>query len=183
MKLAIMKSILILGAIVFMPACDSAPSGHDISSDDYKKHMKYPTKPQAPLDMKYYLGKNVEVGEGLDVKMVFKTRQNVDDITIKYSIDTELAGEEQIHETSLGAQLRGQSSELILHLVPQQEGFYYIKVFATMSNNGIQQSRSFAIPVNVGNVNPKHYMKQMGNVKTDATGQKIISMPASQPKK
>ena len=181
----LMKNIcLTLGALAFVSACNAA----DTINTEPKAHKhsnlsKYPGKPQAGVEMNYTMDKSIEAGQALEVSMTFTTRQNVEDLTVVYSIDKKLEDASAKVTEVFGSRVAGEASNLNINLVPKQIGYYYINVFATITNNGMKRSRSFAIPVNVGNVDAKQYMKKMGEVKVDSTGQRIISMPASQPKK
>lgn len=68
-----------------------------------------------------------------------------------------------------------QSNTLMVTVIPENEGLFYINVSATLLNNGKQQTRSFAIPVYVGNVQTK---PGINGVQQDSARGGIISMPA-----
>ncbi|MBU6436387.1 MAG: hypothetical protein KGQ77_02585 [Betaproteobacteria bacterium] len=66
----------------------------------------------------------------------------------------------------------GQSNAQQIVVTPQSEGLHYVNVFTEQAG----RSSAAAIAVQVGNKAPT--MKSLGPVTTDATGEKIISMPA-----
>jgi hypothetical protein len=80
----------------------------------------------------------------------------------------------------LGVQKKNQQQKLVLLCQPQSAGMAYVTVVATLINNGQSQSRSFTLPVQTGEGDARKYLKSNGVVIEDATGERMISMPAEE---
>jgi len=181
------KFILFFALSVFgFSACNSEATGTNkvIEKSSSAPISKYPGKPQPPVDMKYNFitKKSFAVGESVDIQLTFKSKMAVDGLDIQLSVDSGLTLLNSADHYSLGVQSKGDKSVLDLKVSPDADGYYYIYVTATLVTGGTRQSRSFTIPVNVGDVDTQKYMKPAGVVQEDPTGQKIISMPASKPR-
>jgi len=147
----------------------------------YKKeaqHIQY--KPHAPVYMTYSMPENIKANTGFTVLITLKNDIDVDDLIVKFHTNKNLkiTSDKKIN---LGVQPASQSNSLSVNVISQNEGRFYINVSATLLNNGKQQSRSFAIPVNVGDV--QNTLKANGQYKKMPNTGGIISMPAVEPKK
>lgn len=182
----IFKLILMISFLGLI-ACNSETQSNTKTINDSKSVLsnKYSGKPQPPVDMKYKItsSKKVTVGENITIELTFKTTKAVDDLIIQLTTDSGLIMMNSSNQYSFGPQSKGDKSNLDLIVQAEVDGYYYIYISASLVEGGSRQSRSFTIPVNVGNVDASKYMKPAGAVQEDSSGQKIISMPASQPKK
>lgn len=174
-------------AFFVLTACNSE-THTDTKAAGVKNNIhqyKYPGKPQPPVDMKYKFtsAKSSGVGENIEIELTFTSKAMVEDLVVQLNTDSGLIMMNSSDQYSFGPQSKGDKSVLNLTVQPEAVGYYYIYISASLVDGGTRQSRSFNIPVNVGNVNAKQYMKPAGVVQEDSTGQKIISMPASPPKK
>lgn len=183
----VLQNLLLAMMVTGLFACNSEThnSNKITEKSSSKLTHKYPGKPQPPVNMKFKFTstKSFAVGESTDIELTFKTRTVVDDLVIQLSADSGLTLMNSSNQYSLGPQQKGDKSVLDLTVNPDAEGYYYIYITATLVTGDIKQTRNFAIPMNVGNVDPTKHMKPAGIVQEDSTGQKIISMPASSPKK
>ncbi|MCW9014967.1 MAG: hypothetical protein OQL06_14440 [Gammaproteobacteria bacterium] len=180
MNSSVFKFGLII-AVASLTACK-----HDSASDvQIKEHSamsqtgKYPGKPVAPIDINYAMSKSAAVGETLEVEVQISTRKNVDDLKVVYTTPHQLESADMKMKHSFGSVNANEKQVVNISVIPQSKGMYYIKLLATLVVDGRSQSRSFAIPVNIGNVDPKAYMKSpTGEVIDNGSGRRIISMPA-----
>lgn len=182
----ILKVCLLALIAMGISACNSETHNNNkiTNKTSFIPNNKYPGKPELPVDMKYKFtsSKKIAVGENIVIELTFKTKKIVDDLVIQLRSDSELVLMNSSNEYSFGPQAKGSKSVLDLTVQPSVNGYYYIYISASLDEGGIRQSRSFTIPLNVGNVDARKYMKPAGVIHEDSTGQKIISMPASQPK-
>ena len=167
--------------MVLISACKQEMASNTqpgVSKQSMHEH-KYPGKPGAPVDMQFQMAKSPAVGEILEVAVQLVNKIPVGRMTVKYTLPAELESTDAEHLVIFDQLETGSSSAITINLVPQAEGVFYVNLFVSMESEGSVQSRSFAIPVNVGDVEPeKHLKKSPGKVSTDEKGRRIISMPA-----
>lgn len=182
-----LQKLLLALIVVGIAACNSeTTSSKQISEKSISDVAgKYPGKPHAPVDMvyKFTTNKTPMAGENVDIELTFKVKQAVNDLIINLSADSGLDIMNNSLQHSMGAKSISDQSVLNLTVTSGANGYYYAYITVILVFDGKRQSRNFAIPVNVGNIDPKQSMKPIGVLHEDATGQKIISMPASQPRK
>jgi len=176
---------LILVFSVFLMACESGseiiiPTTNAEATKD-KFVSKYPGKPHAAVEMRYAMKKNIVAGEEVEVIITFTNTKNVDDLEVNFRLDAGLESVDVLQQYNFGVLASGQSSVVKLPLIATNNGLYYIYAVATLVDDK-RQSRSFAIPVNVGNVDAKKQLKQSGKVTTEPSGRRIITMPAQMQK-
>lgn len=136
-----------------------------------------PGKPGAAVDLKYDFTAKPEVGTPAEVKLALIPSAPADRLDIKITgMDgLTLAG---ALEKSFDSPKSGEIYEHTFSLMPNQNGLYYASVTATMETAGSQMSRTFSIPLAVGDaqVNQKPQVAP----KTDATGQNVQPMKAEE---
>ena len=164
LKFTLYLTVLLLSLM----ACNAETTSYK----EKQQHIQF--KPHAPVEMAFSLPAKIKVDEELAVQITFKSDVDVEDIIVKFHTNSNLkfVSEKKYH---LGMQPSFQSNTLVVTVIPQNEGLFYINVSATLVNNGKHQTRSFAIPVNVGNVQTK---LKINGVQQDSTSGGIISMPA-----
>lgn len=134
-------------------------------------------KPHASVSMTYSMIDKIKLNEKLNIQISFKNEINVDDMIVKFHVNHHLKLlSETLH--SLGIQPASELNTVNIVVIPQSEGLFYINVSATLVNKGQHQSRSFAIPVNVGSGDGQNSLKTNTIQKEPLTGGGIISMPA-----
>ena len=143
-----------------------------------KYHRKsYPGKPSAAVEMSYAINKNIVAGETIDVIVTFINTKDVENLRVKFKLDSGLSSADVSQEYHFGVLAAGETSDVKLQLSAASNGFYYMHVIATLVTES-NQSRSFAIPVNVGNVNAQKHLKPSRKVTIDPSGRRVITMPA-----
>ena len=172
---------IILVFAVFLVACKSGNEVvipvSNMASNKNTFVKKYPGKPSAAVEMSYTLSKNIVAGEQAEVALIFTNNQDVDNLLINLKLDTGLTSAEVIQQHSFGVLVAGQNSVIKIPVTAASNGFYYIHVTATLVTDK-NQSRSFAIPVNVGNVDAQKHLKPSRKVTIDPSGRRVITMPA-----
>jgi len=180
----VIKNLIIL-SVGLLTACDSGttrlaaqPHEHKVSKSNYVKSS--PGKPSAAVQMSYTVNKNIAAGEDAEVTMTFTNTKDVDNLLINLKLNPGLTSTDVLQH-SFGVLPSGEASEIKLQINAENNGYYYIYVTATLVSDN-RQSRSFAIPVNVGNVDARKYLKSSGKVTVDSQGRRIVSMPATMTK-
>ena len=149
-----------------------------------KKHTHtYTGKPHAAIEMRYEFNQKeaIEVGQPLQYDINFIPTRDADDLQVSYQTKSDLLIQNSNMSVNFGEQRKGQGNALQLKVIPQQQGLFYIYLSATLSVNGKQQSRSFAIAVKVGDQSAEALFKMKSlpqGVVTQQGETKIISMPA-----
>ena len=151
-----------------------------VSKNKTYSSKQSPGKSSAAIEMEYTLDKNIVANKESEVIITFRTKKDVDNLLVNFKLDSGLVSTDAEQVFSFGVLASGEKSVVKLRVSAASNGYYYINVLATLVSNN-KQSRSFSIPINVGNVNAKNYLKSKGNVKIDASGRRIISMPAQMP--
>ena len=137
-------------------------------------------KPHAPVEMTFIQSVKPKVGVTIRYEILLTPGVDANDMQVSVSADEGLSLLEYPQQLQLGVQKKDQQQAVVVTCQPQREGLFYINISATVITDGKRQSRSFAIPVNVGDVDAAKHLKASGVVVEDAAGERIISMPAQQ---
>ena len=133
-------------------------------------------KPGAAVELRYEFASKPQVGVPTEVEISFIPRAGVDtlDATITGMDGITVAGNLKAHFDNVEAEEPYQHT---VSLLPDQVGVYYITVNVTTTLSGASVGRTFSIPFVVGT--PPAQRK--ADPPTDASGQAIQSMRASEP--
>jgi len=137
-------------------------------------------KPHAPVDMKFTVSARPQVGANVRYKLMLTTGMDVDDMVVTVSAEASVQLLEFPQMLHLGPQKMHQPQMLTVICQPQANGLAYLNVVVTLVVDGQQQSRSFSIPVNVGDVAARQQLKPTGVIEENAAGDRMISMPAEE---
>ncbi len=179
--MSIFKIVIVAAvAVVVLLACESntklASSTNNMGIA--KKDVKVFTgKPAGAVDMHYIAEDEIIAGAETEIKITFINKKDIDDLLVSFKFDSGLVSGNHLKQYNFGILPQGQESHISLEVSAANNGLYYIYVTATLVTDK-NQSRSFAIPVNVGSVDVSKSLKTMGKVKTDSAGRRIITMPA-----
>jgi hypothetical protein len=144
-----------------------------------KKETVRAGKKVAPISISYEPDLKAEIGEEIDIAITFETLSDVSDLKLKLAPSKGMDMIPETFEAEYGDR-PGQFkfSEHVL-VIPGKEGFLYLNVFVSGIFGKSRMVRSGAVPVKVGN-DPQKLLKSSGKLKTDTTGQRVISMPAEE---
>jgi len=174
------KSLIILSALLLM-GCESDKklTTNTVNNSSIKNSSvkQYPGKPHAAIEMSYSVDKNLVAGKEIEITLTFVNTSDVDDLLINFKLDDGLVSNDTLQH-SFGALTVGNRSVITLRVTAASNDLYYINVLATLITDR-NQSRSFTIPINVGNVDARKKLKPMGKVIIDSSGRRIIKMPAT----
>lgn len=159
--------------------CNASYAGKTSATDE---HQGFVGKPHAPVEMKYVSPNKVTVAKKLGIHVTLVTAGDVEalDVAVRFDEGLQAVSEPRLH---FGPSAKKSGNQFEIECVPQRNGLFYVHLQATLSLNGQQQTRSFTIPVNVGDVDVRKAMKSSGAVTQDASGEAIISMPAQETRK
>ena len=148
------------------------------SSKKPPHNMKFPGKPHAPIELKFILPKGIAVGETMSLDLTVEAGRDADDLLVTLRADDGLLLLNNQQQFAFGQQRTGQQSEIKVTVMPEKEGLYYIYLSARLVLGADQQSRSFVIPVKVGNVDIRKSLKPAGVLQQEEGEAGIVSMPA-----
>jgi len=136
-------------------------------------------KQLAPLSLSYETLSRADIGEKISIAITCQTLADVEalEIRVKPVKGLELIAEP--FEVQYGNQAVNFVFTEMVEVIAQEEGVLYLNVFVSGVFDNNKMVRSTAIPVNVGN-NPKKLLKRSGKLKTTVSGQRIISLPATE---
>ena len=176
--LVLSVAVLITGMSSFNSDSDSDENTDSVVKEKQYKHETRTVKPHAPIYLNYQVS-NMQVGIEANVSVSISSGKKVDDLTVSYFVKDDGINLYNAHtQMSFGVQQKNQLNTHVLTLMPEVDGEYMIFLTASTSKNGQMQSRSFIIPVIVGNARKQKALKPVGKITIDSTGTPIISMPA-----
>ncbi len=191
------QSVAILFACVLLAACGSeeAPAPVPQSAapkpqapkppDPTAKMAKaYAGKPTAPVDLKYDVPSKPEPGKTLEIDLAFIVTAVTDSMTVSISSGTEGL---EILSGATGAFGALKHDEIVKHAVTvraDRADVLYFTVTATLTTVGIHSSRTFSIPLIFSDpTDVAATTTPPTQAKSDATGQKVESLPAQESSK
>ncbi len=145
-----------------------------------EQRVASPGKPGAPIQLQYEVKGQLQTGGEVIVKLAF-SGVGADMVTASVRPDPGLVRMDSAEDLRLPVQQKGGvATGQEIRLIPEQDGIYYVNIFASMMINGEEQFKSFAIPVEVGQVDWAEHLKPQGDLKDDGLGNTIIALPATE---
>jgi hypothetical protein len=171
--------IFFISLVASLMACNMSLAGNPSAMSKGYGEYHPVGKPHAPVEMKYQLPTKLKSGKAIEFTLNLMPTRDVESIAVLLRVDDGLKLE-SASQAGYGATARNTKIDLPVSVVPQREGVFYIHVQVSVQVEGQVQSRSFAIPLNVGDVDAKQHLKSSGVVTEDASGERVISMPAQE---
>jgi len=179
---SIINIISLLVIAVLLSGCNAETR---VTNDEPAKlqknslQQKYPGKPHAPVYMKYSLPKKIAVGDVIEIELQFRSDIDADGLHVAVNLQEDgVLALNSMNQYAFGVQSKGQHNPLSLSLQASANGLFYVHLTATLVNQGQSQSRSFSLPVKVGDVDMQKQLKRSGQLGKDSKGRSIIIMPA-----
>jgi hypothetical protein len=158
------------------PAAAAKPSAKSASASDPLERMAPAVgngKPGAAVLIRYDFGSKPAVGTPTELRLAFMPQAGVDSMDIAINA---------VDGVTLAGPLSASFAEVVpakpyMHTVsvlPNRAGVFYVSVVATTQIGNQNVSRTFAIPLSVGNVPAK----QKETPQTDASGEAVQPMKA-----
>jgi hypothetical protein len=136
-------------------------------------------KKVAPISISYEPVSEAEIGEAIDIEITCETLSDVSDLKLKLAPSKGMDMIPATFEVEYGDRSGKFKFSEHVGVVPGKEGLLYLNVFVSGIFDNRRMVRSGAVPVKVGN-DPQKMLKSSGKLKTDTTGQRVISMPAEE---
>lgn len=180
MKKYISLAALVLLSFYMMGMSSAVDNELKSSADDHKseKHSSNYSKPHAGIDLQYQRPKNIQVGESINLKLSLSVRAQAEQLMVKVTHDDglQLNTEPEFEFDTL----LNKKNKMTLAITALQEGRWFINLSATILVAGKHQSRSFIIPVTVGDpANFKSNTETMENSHYRVDKEHgVVSMPA-----
>ena len=177
-KIILMMCVFTFTAGMSSFKSESNENTQTMSAKKSHQHTGITIKPHAPIDLKFET-QILQAGVESTIPVNIISVKKADQLGIVY-----FAKDQGIYlhnariQVDFGKQTKNQSNAHTLTVLPDIDGEYLIYLTATVIDNGKAQSRSFVIPVQVGNTPKQKELKPAGKITTDSTGTRIISMPA-----
>jgi len=139
-----------------------------------------PGKPSAPVTVTFQsLGSLIAIGSPLSIKTVVTPTTDVDELQVRYSLSEGLMAVGTLPVLTLNTQKLGTPLSQTVVVSPLAEGQQYLNVFVSTLRAGQKMSKTVSFPIAVGNVSAN---KPAVSVQTSPDGERVISMPAVEPK-
>lgn len=189
------KLILIIPVLLLISACNQQPQSSlqsgvaQIQKVETSKHAPatfQTTKSHAAISMKYSILDDIVLDQSFAVKLSFKVGRDTEYLQIEFSPEPGLILNGGQNSYLFNKLAKGDVETFDLSVKPELAGELAINVTATIDVHGVQQSRSFQIPVNLDSndsllekTNAQQSNKQQTGVKF-LPAENIISMPATE---
>ncbi len=144
-------------------------------------------KPGAPVELKFDLGAKPELGKPLEVTVAVVPRgEGISQLRVVFQSNESI---EVQSGNEMAVQDRPADGVAVTHtvtVVPRRDGVFYLGAVALVEGSGGSVARSFAIPIIVGDpVEAERAIADkpaQGVMAKGEAGEKIISLPASEPR-
>jgi hypothetical protein len=139
-------------------------------------------KPGAPVELGFELLERPVIGKPLPIAIAVTPRgTDIDALDVTFQ---SAEGVEVVAGAALGRRTRPADGQPISHeitVVPQRDGVFYVSAVALVENSTGTIARTFSIPLIAGGAAAAATAKpSAGTPVSDAAGEPIVSMPASE---
>jgi len=135
-------------------------------------------KPHAPIELEFSLPENINLKESMQLELSIIVSQKADNLIIALSTDDGVSILNNQRQIIFDQQGKGQKNNMRVSLLPNRVGLLYLYISATLIDGEQKQSRSFVIPLKIGNIKVLESLKSDGIIQQEKSGQGIVSMPA-----
>lgn len=182
----------ILLAVFILPAFAACQPGNRGSGADVAINEDAPPaetiaetssqgKPTAPIDIEYSVIGSAFVGQPVSIEIDVSSSVRDRSIALEYRINDprDLSfGDAQPERVSLSAIGDAPSASRQVTVVPKREGRLYLNVSAVIETEEGSLIKAISIPVQVGAAREERAVN--GELKQDADGETVVSMPAEE---
>jgi hypothetical protein len=141
-------------------------------------HVSSPGKPSAPINLDYSFDGKPTAGQPLSVNIKLTETHNAQPVKAALKYSPELIENKVVRKMSFKSSPQESSQEITI--TPIENGIYFINIQASTEVDGRTMYKSFAIPVEVGEVDWEEHTKPEGTINNDSNGGKVISFPAAE---
>ncbi|HED33699.1 MAG TPA: hypothetical protein ENJ08_05695 [Gammaproteobacteria bacterium] len=179
--LSLLLTLSLLVACNQQVANESAESG-GATATEYNMSSRFVGKPHAAVSMRFILNGPAELNQPLDISLTFTVERDTEMLEVEYRTNAGLQSTDASQQYQFTQLVKGTKQQINIGVVPQQSGLHHINVFATISVDGIRQTRPFAIPVSIEGSTQlqKTGQDESANGMLYLPEQNVISMPAAE---
>lgn len=165
--------LVISATLVSLLACEGGSTQSDNTAP--KSHSHYPTKPAAPVNMRYQLSATPQVGVPLAVEISLTPDVAVAQLQLSYTFDSGLISNVNQNEFMYHDLAAGQTTTQVISITPQIADLSYINVFVSIQPvSGRPALRSFAIPIQTGTTARRHALPADTKIETNEQGESLL---------
>lgn len=137
-----------------------------------------PGKPLPPIDFEYELLGEPIVGQPLEIRVTSRMQTALDALNVALSGDERMQVPAEMARFRMARAAANVPMTRTIRVTPLASGTLYLNVLLQAQVDGRLQSRAVTIPIRVGTESQPG--EAAGTLSTDADGQPIISLPASE---
>lgn len=176
-------------AIAMVAACQQPADDTAVANDDAAPEKAAaaagpaaatsPGKPSAPIFIDYTVNGTPIVGHPVSIDLNVRSTLTDRPVTLNYRVvDTSALTfpDAQVRQVAVARLDEGRPAIQQVTVVPQREGRLYLNVTAEIQTEDGMMLKSMAIPIQVGSAPAEREVN--GEIKKDADGDAIVSMPA-----
>lgn len=135
-------------------------------------------KPSAPVTVSFAPSTPLVLGVASVIETVVTPTTNVDALEVSYSLSEGLSAIGAMPLLQLGAQTSGTAVQQPVRFVPRAQGQHYLNVFVRTRQGDEYRSKTMSLPLALGPITAK----PSAAVQVMPDGERVISMPASEPR-
>lgn len=142
--------------------------------------FEYSSKTLSPVTISYVARDEIAAQPGKDyvVDVDMTSLKSVDKMRVVLSVKGALVLQNTQATWVFNQQVVGQHNRFAVTVNPQSEGLFYIYLSVTAEQDGFRYLGNFAIPVYVGEQAQQVEPLPVGVIREDASGEKVIHLPA-----
>lgn len=164
---------------LFVSACNQENQTAQITDKKASKTFARTAKPHAEIYMQYKLPDTLEAGQPISVEITLLSGAIGDKLTLDLRTGEGLETADPL-SYAFGPQQPEQKNTIQLIVQAEADGQYRLYLTAGLVNGTQTQSRSFIIPINIGKAVIQNKAKAVGVIIEENSGEKVISMPATE---
>lgn len=178
------KGLLVAGLLMSTLACTTqATSTATVGSVEAAPAAAVstsPGKPSAPANVTFQsAGTRLVPGAPVTVQTVITPTADVDSLEVRFSLSEGLTAVNALPVLNLGAQKAGSAHNQAVQLSALAEGPQFLNVFVTTRQGSQRMIKTVSYPLNAGS----GALQGASPVKAAPGGERVISLPASEPRR
>ncbi|MDJ0710930.1 MAG: hypothetical protein QNJ14_11085 [Woeseiaceae bacterium] len=172
-------TILLPAAFGLLAGCQGDPAAElaPIARAPEFEVFEPPGKPDTiPVNLKYRLLEVPQVGQPFDIELTVVSSVDTPSLGFNVSPEDGLQIESQSASFAASSKPANSPGTSVISVTPTREGRFHLRVNCNVMVDGRMLNRVVPIAIQVGQGSPT--LEQMGEIKLDADGNSLISLPA-----
>lgn len=179
------KYLILLTLITSLLGCNQDDEIKNLHHGYERTTSGFIGKPRAPISMRYEYMNPAVLNEKLDIKLVFKVQRDTETLQVRYKTTPSLKSVDASQLFEFTRLANSEEVSFVIQVMAEKAGLHYVNVSSKILIDGVQQSRSFAIPVKLVALNSASGVTLEAVERKSSTDnnnylpeQNVISMPA-----